>query len=327
MEGLNVSKEKLLDVYRHMYQTRVFERECAVLNKNKEILGSIHGSMGEEATSCGLAALLREDDVLAPSYRDPGALFQKGFTVLDLMGMLFAKDCGKTKGRTRVLHVGDFEKNIFPPNPILGASQVIANGAALAFKMDKTDRIVLNLLGDGAANEGAVHEAMNFAAAKELPIIFAIENNRYAWSTPFEKNYKISTFMDRAHAYGMPGYLADGYDVIDVMQTMQQAIDHVRGGNGPALVECRTYRWSGHSGNDKNLYRDREEIIRWEQNCPIKRFGGYLTAAGICGEAELETIREEVEQEVRDAIRISKEAPYPDPAEFFKPDVMLAGME
>lgn len=324
MNALGFSKEKLLDVYRHMYETRVFERECAVLNAKKEILGSIHGSMGEEATSCGLAALLREDDVLSPSYRDPGALFQKGLTVLDLVGMLFAKDCGKTKGRTRVLHVGDFSKNIFPPNPILGASQVIANGAALAFKMDKTDRIVLNLLGDGAANEGAVHEAMNFAAVKKLPIIFAIENNRYAWSTPFEKNYRISTFVDRAHAYGMPGYLADGYDVIDVMETMEKAIAYVRAGNGPVLVECRTYRWSGHSGNDKNRYRSKDEIIRWEQNCPIRRFGGYLVEADICAEAELAAIRAEVEQEVLDAIEFSRKAPYPDPAEFFAEDVMLA---
>lgn len=126
---MDLSKEKLLEVYRHMYQTRVFEQECEKLNKNKEILGSIHGSMGEEATSVGLAALLRPDDVLSPSYRDPGALFMKGLTTMDLVGMLFAKDCGKTKGRTRVLHVGDFRKNIYPPNPILGASSVIANGA------------------------------------------------------------------------------------------------------------------------------------------------------------------------------------------------------
>lgn len=321
---MRVSKEKLLDVYRHMYETRVFERECEILNREKAILGSIHGSMGEEATSCGLAALLREDDILAPSYRDPGALFQKGLTVLDLVGMLFAKDCGKTKGRTRVLHVGDFGKNIYPPNPILGASQVIANGAALAFKMDGTDRIVLSIMGDGSSNEGAVHEAMNFAAVKELPIIFAIENNRYAWSTPFEKNFKISSFIDRAHAYGMPGYIADGYDVIDVMETMEKAITYVRNGNGPALVECRTYRWSGHSGNDKNVYREQKEITRWRQNDPIRRFGDYLTSAEICEEKELKAIREEVEKEMKDAITYSMNAPYPDPAEFFAEDVMLA---
>lgn len=322
---MRVSKEKLLDVYRHMYETRVFERECEILNRKKAILGSIHGSMGEEATSCGLAALLREDDILAPSYRDPGALFQKGLTVLDLVGMLFAKDCGKTKGRTRVLHVGDFDKNIYPPNPILGASQVIANGAALAFKMDGTDRIVLSIMGDGSSNEGAVHEAMNFAAVKELPIIFAIENNRYAWSTPFEKNFRISSFIDRAHAYGMPGYIADGYDVIDVMETMEKAIAYVRSGNGPALVECRTYRWSGHSGNDKNVYREQKEITRWRQNDPIRRFGDYLTAAEICEEKELKEIREEVKKEMKDAIAYSMNAPYPDPAEFFVEDVMLAG--
>lgn len=318
------SKEKLLDVYRHMVQTRIFERECETLNKKKEILGSIHGSMGEEATSVGLAAVLREDDLLAPSYRDPGALFMKGLTTLDLVGMLFAKNCGKTKGRTRVLHVGDFSKNIYPPNPILGASQVIANGAALSFKIDRTDRVVLNIIGDGASNEGAVHEAMNFAAAKELPIVFAIENNRYAWSTPFEKNFKMHSFVERAIGYGMPGFICDGYDVIDVMDTVSDAIDHARSGKGPALVECRTYRWSGHSGNDKNVYRPQNEILRFRQNDPIKRLGDYMTAANICVEQELQDIWNSVEKEVQDAIEFSKAAPYPDPDEFFRMDTMMA---
>lgn len=321
---MELSKEKLLEIYRHMYQTRVFEQECEKLNRDKEILGSIHGSMGEEATSVGLAALLRPDDVLSPSYRDPGALFTKGLTTMDLVGMLFAKDCGKTRGRTRVLHVGDFRQNIYPPNPILGASSVIANGAALAFKMDGSDRIVLNIMGDGASNEGAVHEAMNFAAANELPIIFAIENNGYAWSTPFKRNFKIHSFVERAIAYGMPGFQADGYDVLDVLNVMDEAIAHVRGGKGPALVECKTYRWSGHSGNDKNAYRTQEEITRWKQNCPIRKLGGYLTETGICTAAELEEIRSSVEREVLDAIAFSKTAAYPDPAEFFKPEVMLA---
>ena len=321
---MKLSKEKMLDIYRHMYQTRIFERECEILNKNKSILGSIHGSMGEEATSVGLAALLREDDVLSPSYRDPGALFTKGLTTLDLVGMLFAKECGKTKGRTRVLHVGDLSKGIYPPNPILGASSVIANGAALAFKMNGGDRIVLNIMGDGASNEGAVHEAMNFAAVKGLPIIFAIENNSYAWSTPFKENFKIHSFLERAVGYGMLGLIADGYDVLDVLNVMDEAITHVRSGKGPVLVECRTYRWSGHSGNDKNVYRTQEEIIRWKQNCPIAKFAGYLVATGNSTEEELAAIRESVEKEVMDAIEYSRNAPYPDPSEFFCDDVMLA---
>lgn len=321
---MHLSKEKLLSVYTHMYQTRVFELECEKLNKNKEMLGSIHGSLGEEATSVGLAALLRPDDLLSPSYRDPGALFTKGLTTMDLAGMLFGKDCGKTRGRTRILHVGDLKRGIYPPNPILGASSVIANGAALAFQMDGSDRIVLNIMGDGASNEGAVHEAMNFAAVRSLPIIFAIENNGYAWSTPFKRNFKIHSFLERAIAYGMPGLIADGYDVMDVLTVMDEAIAHVRGGKGPVLVECRTYRWSGHSGNDKNVYRPREEIIRWRQNCPIKRFGGWLTEAGVCAENELEAVRRSVEREVLDAIEYSKAADYPDPDEFFDAEVMLA---
>ena len=309
---MKLTEEKMLSMYKLMYTTRKFEEKCVELNKAKEIIGSIHPSIGEEATSVGLAAVLNDDDVLAPSYRDVGALFTKGLTVLDLMGMLFGKACGKTEGKTRVLHVGDLKKNILPPNPILGASSAIAIGAAFVFKKDKASRVVVNALGDGASNEGAVHEAMNFAAAKELPIVFVIENNRYAWSTPYESNFKIPSLSFRSFAYGMPGFVADGNDILDVFDVMSQAVDYARNGNGPSLVECRTYRWGGHSGNDKNVYRSLDEIIRWRQDCPIDKFENYMINVGVCTKGDIEGIQKAVEDEIEDALKTSKEADYPD---------------
>ena len=175
------------------------------------------------------------------------------------------------------------------------------------------------------AIEGAVHEAMNFAAVKGLPIIFAIENNSYAWSTPFKENFKIHSFLERAVGYGILGLIADGYDVLDVLNVMDEAITHVRSGKGPVLVECRTYRWSGHSGNDKNVYRTQEEILRWKQECPIAKFAAvFWLLPAIVPKRILAAIRESVEKEVMDAIEYSRNAPYPDPSEFFCDDVMLA---
>jgi TPP-dependent pyruvate/acetoin dehydrogenase alpha subunit len=319
-----LSKEKTLFVYEKMYLTRIFEEKCEELMKAKAIMGSVHGSIGEEATSVGIAALLANDDILAPSYRDTGALLTKGLTALDLMGMLFAKECGKTRGRTRVLHVGDLALGIFPPNPLLGASSVIANGAALNFKQDGNKKIVVKSMGDGACNEGAVHEAMNFAAVNDLPIIFVIENNFYAWSTPFASNYRIKSIADRGFAYGIPGYIADGNDILDVLAVMDDAIRKVRAGNGPAIVECRTYRISGHSANDKNLYREREEIVRWKHNCPIKKFESYLLECGIASEREMASIKASVHREVDAAVETSKASPYPKPEEFFSIETMLA---
>jgi pyruvate dehydrogenase E1 component alpha subunit len=310
-------------MYRLMVQTRVFEETVESLNKQKRSLGSIHTSIGEEATAIGVGTSLREADILSPSYRDTGMLFCKGFSVLELMGMAFGKEVGATQGRTRLLHVGDLDRNILPGNPILGASSAIAVGAALAIKKKGEKRIVVNVFGDGASNEGAVHESMNFAAAFGLPIVFVIVNNQYAWSTPTSKMLHISSLADRAKAYGFPGFVANGNDVLEVRDVLETACNWPRQGSGPALVECRTYRVAGHSGNDKNAYRSEEEILRWKQDCPIEKFGGYLCAIGLIDEAEIESIWREIWEEVDASIALAESSPYPKPEKLLDPRAML----
>jgi TPP-dependent pyruvate/acetoin dehydrogenase alpha subunit len=320
---MNITNAKMISMYKFMYLSRKFEEKAEVLNKEKRSLGSIHPSVGEEATAVGVSSVLRKDDILSPSYRDMGALFAKGMTPLELMGMLFGKQCGATEGRTRLLHVGDLDRSILPANPILGASTAIAIGAALAFKKQNADRIVINMFGDGASNEGAVHEAMNFASVFKLPIVFVIVNNHYAWSTPTEKIVKISTLADRAKAYGFPGYIANGNDILDVYEVVGRAAENARQGMGPSLVECRTYRVGGHSGNDKNVYRSQEEIVQWKQDCPIEKFEKYLKAIHVLTEEEVEQIKQEVVSEIEDAVTKSEASPYPDPKKAMDLKTML----
>lgn len=320
---MGIPDDKLLRMYRLMVQTRVFEEAVESLNKQKRSLGSIHTSIGEEATAIGVGMSLYDEDILSPSYRDTGMLFAKGFSVIELMGMAFGKDIGSTQGRTRLLHVGDLDRNVLPGNPILGASSAIATGAALAIKKNKEKRIVVNVFGDGASNEGAVHESMNFAAAFCLPIVFVIVNNHYAWSTPTSKILNISSLADRAKAYGFPGYIANGNDILEVYEVMETACRGPRQGSGPALVECRTYRVAGHSGNDKNIYRSKEEILRWKQDCPIEKFARFLCALGLLDEAGISRIQREVQQEIDASVALAESSSYPDPEKLLDPRSML----
>lgn len=320
---MNISQDKLLSIYRTMYLTRRFDETAEELNRQHRSIGSIHTGVGEEAMSVGVTSVLRDSDVISPSYRDVGVFFARGITTLEVAGLLFGKKCGLSHGKTRVLHAGDLDRGLLPANPILGASTSIALGAALAFKKDHSERVVVNLFGDGASNEGAVHEAMNFAAVFNLPIIFVILNNHYAWSTPTEKIIKTPIIADRAKAYGFAGYVVNGNDVMDVCDTMEKVVDEARKGGGPALVECRGYRWSGHSGNDKNVYRTQAERIYWRQDCPIKKLENYFLEVGICRADEIAALRDSVEREIQSAIAQAEGDAFPVPESVSGIEAML----
>ncbi len=320
---MGLSKEKLCSMFRMMYLTRRFDETATELNKQKRIIGSIHAGVGEEGASVGITMALSEQDYISPSYRDLGAMLAGGMTTLEVMGMLYAKDCGHSKGRTRVMHFGDLKKHILPPNPVLGASTAIANGVAFANKRNGSDSVVVNIIGDGCSNEGAVHEAMNFAAVYNLPIVFCIVNNHYAWSTPTSDILKLDILADRAKAYGFPGYIANGNDVLETYETVHRAVERARRGEGPSLVEVRAYRWSGHSGNDQNVYRTPDEMLRWRQDDCLIKFENYLLAANILSAEEAVDMKESVEREIREAIRISEECPYPSVEETLNPNCML----
>lgn len=318
-----MEKETLLQMYRMMYISRTFEEHAVLLNQEKKIIGSIHAGEGEEAMGVGIGFAMGENDILAPSYRDVSAVLSRGASLVEIAGLLFGKSCGMSHGKTRILHVGDLDRGILPGNPILGVSSAIGIGAALASKKDKTKRVVVNIMGDGAANEGAVHEAMNFAAVQQLPIVFVIVNNGYAWSTPVTKHSHVPILANRALAYGMEGVVVDGNDVLAVYDTVHNYIEKAREGEGPALIEVRTYRWSGHSGNDKNVYRSEEERLWHYQNDPLLRMRGYLLALNICKEHDVKVLEEDWYNEVLNAYAYAAQDQDPLPDEIFCESQML----
>lgn len=318
-----INKDKLLGMYKNMYQSRYYEEVSVQLNKEKKIVGSIHAGEGEEACGVGIVSAMEKDDVLSPSYRDISAVIAKGATLKEMTCLLYGKQHAMTNGRTRTLHIGDLDRSILPGNPILGASTAVAIGAALAFKKDNAKRVVVNIFGDGALNEGAVYESMNFASVYKLPIVFVIVNNRYAWSTPTAAHNNLTILADRAKAFNIPAYIGDGNDVMDVNDVVSKAVEGARAGNGPAIVELRTYRWSGHSGNDKNVYREMDERVWNKLNDPVKRVHEYILQMEYMKEDELVKWEAEMKQEVDDAYEYARNDVDPNPADVLDINAML----
>ena len=318
-----INADKLLGMYKNMYQSRYYEEISVQLNKEKKIVGSIHAGEGEEACGVGIVSAMKPEDILSPSYRDISAVIAKGVTLKEMTCLLYGKQHSITNGRTRTLHVGDLDRGILPGNPILGASTAVAIGAALASKKDDAKRVVVNIFGDGALNEGAVYESMNFASVFKLPIVFVIVNNRYAWSTPTNTHNNLTILADRAKAYGIKAYIADGNDVMDVNDVVSKAVEAARAGEGPAIVELRAYRWSGHSGNDKNVYREMPERIWHKLNDPVKRVHEYLIQMEYISEEELNKWEAEMKQEVDDAYEYARNDEDPKPEDVLDINAMM----
>jgi TPP-dependent pyruvate/acetoin dehydrogenase alpha subunit len=288
---------------------RRFEERVNELYMQGLIPSTLHLYIGQEAVAVGTCANLRDSDYLLSTHRPHGHAIAKGVEIKAIMAELFGKATGCCKGKGGSMHVGDFKVGMFPAIAIVGA--------ALAQKMQKTDGVTACFFGDGAANEGAWHEALNAAAIYDLPVVFICENNLYAASTPFNLAFKIDHIADRASAYGMPGVIVDGNDVMAVYEVTGQAIDRARSGEGPTLVECKTYRQCGHSRSDPRGYRSREEEQMWLDKDPIPRFERWLLETSQAGADEIAAIKAQVEQEIDAAIEFAQSSPLPDPAEVY----------
>jgi TPP-dependent pyruvate/acetoin dehydrogenase alpha subunit len=231
------------------------------------------------------------------------------------MAQLMGKETGLSRGKDSFLHGGDMEHGIFGSTSMLGSSLPVAVGAALKFQIKKDKQVAVAFFGEGASSRGDVHEAMNFAGVRKLPVIFACENNRYAYSTPLEKQMAIEDVASRADAYGFKGHVVSGNDLLAVVQISERVINHVREGGGPELIECKTYRYRGHSEHDPALYRDKEELVEWESRDPIPRFEFYLEKKG----HDVKRIREEVDERTRQvlqqAVDFAEQSPLPEPNE------------
>lgn len=312
---MNIAEIPLLPLYRTMLTIRRFEERCNYLFMQGRIPSTLHLYIGQEAVAAGVCAHLRPDDYLFSTHRPHGHAIAKGVEPRAIMAELYGKRTGCCKGKGGSMHVGDVRVGMFPAVAIVGANAPLAAGAALAAKWLDKDRVTVCFFGEGAANEGAVHEAMNMAAIWDLPVVYVCENNLYAASTPFSKTFKIPNVADRAAAYGMPGVIVDGNDVEAVYRVAGEAIARARRREGPTLIEAKTYRLCGHSRSDPRTYRSREEEEEWAKRDPIPRLAGRLKELGLATDETLETIEREIQALIDDAVRFAEESPLPEPEE------------
>ncbi|MER9346862.1 thiamine pyrophosphate-dependent dehydrogenase E1 component subunit alpha [Mesorhizobium sp. M0227] len=310
------SAEQLREVLHKMYLIRRFEEGAEECYTRGLIHGTMHLSIGQEASAMGICMPLAEDDQITSTHRGHGHCIAKGAEVKRMFAEFFGKTTGYCKGRGGSMHIADVGKGNLGANGIVGGGIPIAVGAALSSKMMKTGKVVVSFFGDGANNEGAFHEALNMAAVWKLPVIFVCENNGYGMSTSTARSTAVKNIAERAAAYSMPGVIVNGNIFSEVAEASHQAIARARAGEGPTLIESKTYRHRGHSKSDRNRYRTKEEIEDWMSNRdPITLFESELREFGFIDDKGIEAIRDSVAQEIAEGIEFAKASPSPDISE------------
>lgn len=313
VKQLELSEEILIGLYRTMSTVRHFEYMADKLYAAGKVHGTMHLSAGQEAVAAGISLAVQPDDYLINHHRGHGHFISKGADINLMMAEFLGKDTGYNHGRGGSMHIADFQSNNLGANGIVGGGIPQAVGVGLALKMQKRKEICICIFGDGAANEGVFHEAMNMVALWKLPVLYVCENNKYGMSMDVERATAKLPIAQRADAYGIPWACVDGNDVIEVYEAIKKAVEDIRAGNGPYFVETITYRYFGHSKSDRNLYRSREEIEDWKQNRdPIKRFTRHLLQSEILGEEQLKEIDGQAEQVIVKAVEFAEASPEPD---------------
>ena len=318
MEELD--KELLLDLYHTMVRIRLFEEQVRDLALKNEIPGFVHVSIGEEASATGVCAALRHSDRITSTHRGHGHLIAKGGRLDRMMAELFGKRTGYCKGKGGSMHIVDYSLGILGANGIVGAGLPIATGSALAAVVAGRDDVSACFFGDGASNEGTFHESLNLAAVWKLPVVFVCENNGFGEFTPAQTVTSVRDIAQRAQAYGIPGLIVNGNDVVEVYRYASEAAARARAGEGPTLLECKTYRWEGHVVGEQAFlgaaaYREQAEVDEWKQRCPLIRFQKFAAESGRINAIELKQIEEATAAEVEAAVAFARESPLPDVAE------------
>src|SRR3954452_21645984 len=306
-----LSSEQLLEMFYWLKLIRAFDERLSVLVKQGKVRSGVYTGIGQEAIIVGTCFALRKEDFICPLHRDLGSFLMKGVEPKVMMSQMFAKTTGLSKGRDSALHSGVSELGIFGNTSMLGANLPVAAGLGYTFKMEKADNVVMAYFGEGASNTGDFHEALNFAGVQSLPVVFICENNQYAYSVPLEKSMAIDDVAVRAEGYGFDGIAINGNDVLAVYQASLGAIARARSGGGPTLIECKTYRWHGHSEHDKAFYRTDEELAMWKSRDPIPTFTTYLKGLHILDEDKEHATEERVAATIDDAVEFAANAPDP----------------
>jgi TPP-dependent pyruvate/acetoin dehydrogenase alpha subunit len=304
----------LLDMLYYMKLTRELEfRIERKLYRQGKIVGGVYVGRGQEAIAVGSCIDLRQDDVVCPSHRDMGAYLIRGMTLRTILAQYMARKTGATKGKDGNMHMGDLSKGLIAFVSMLGDNVPVATGIGLSFKMRGQDRVALCFFGDGATSRGDWHEGVNMASVYKVPVVFICNNNQYAYSTPLERQMAVENVADRAEAYGMPGEIVDGNDIVAVWDAATRAIERARAGEGPTLIECKTFRMTGHSAHDDAGYVPPELFQFWEDRDPINRFQRLLIDRGLIDQAGVEELQHRINQEIDEAIQAAEKDPFPEP--------------
>ncbi len=318
------NRDQLLEAYRVMRTIRNFELALNELSQAGKLPGFLHLYAGEEAVAAGVCSHLSDRDAIGSTHRGHGHSIAKGVDLDAMMAEIFARKTGICAGKGGSMHIADTEKGMLGANGIVGGGIALAAGAALSAKVRKTGGVAVAFFGDGATNQGAFHETLNIASILKLPAVFVIENNGYGEATPVEYHVAIENLADRAVAYGIPGVIADGMDFFDVFAKAGEAIARARRGEGPTLLECKTYRYFGHFIGDPLTYRTKEETeeVRRTRD-PLDRFEKRAVAEGAVRADELRRIDDRSAAVLAAAIRFAESSPPPDPATDLTTDVYV----
>jgi len=308
---MELQRQQLLDMLRKMYTIRAFEEKADQLFALGKVHGTMHLSIGQEASAVGAVSALRPDDYITSTHRGHGHCIAKNGDVKKMMAEFLGKETGYCRGRGGSMHIADVQSGNLGATGVVGGGLPTAVGAALSVKLQGTDQVVLCFFGDGAANMGIFHESLNLAAIWKLPVIFVCENNQYAMSMSVKRAFPVKDIAQRAAAYAMPGVVVDGNDILAVYEAVSQAVDRARSGGGPSLIECKTYRWKGHSKSDQERYRTREEVAAWKKKDPIARFKAYLISEGLLTEEEAQAIAQEAQTIIEEAVAFAESSPEP----------------
>jgi len=317
LKQVGLPKDTLVGLYTNLLKTRMLDERFRKLFRQGRFAGTYFSAVGQEATTVGPTYGLRDEDIIAPSHREIGAAVTKGIPLVHIVAQIYARINSPDKGKTHPCHYGWKDKGVISPASTLAGQTVVGTGCAMGFQIQKKDNVVIAFFGEGATARGGWHEAVNYAGIHKLPIIYICQNNLWAESVPAHLQAGIKDFSDRAKAYGFPGVTIDGNDIALVHKTATKAIERARKGEGPTLIECKTYRWYGHSEIDPADYRGEEEILKWKKSDPVGRAEKLLMDLGLLTTQKREAMVEEFNVEMEEAIATCEKEKYAEPEEAY----------
>ncbi len=303
--------ERQVELYRYMLLNRLLEERLVNLYRQGKVVGGLYRSLGQEGTSVGTAFALEPGDLLAPLIRNLGSVLVRGVSPRDILTQYMARATSPSHGKDANLHFSVPEKGVYAPISMLGTLIPVVSGMLLAERLQGRATVGMTYIGDGGTSVGAFHEGLNFAAVQRLPLVLIVEFNYWAYSTPFTKQCAAQTLADKAVGYGIPGKVVDGNDVLEVYSVTRDAVESARAGNGPTLIECKTYRMKGHAEHDAQTYVSAQELALWKTRDPIGRFERVLELSGVLGERDRRKIHDEVQASLDEDVAFAEASPFP----------------